>query len=265
MNSLMGYLNLLRFQIISPMKFYIWMKFNAKDAKIYSRCSCFGLEVMQQLNINRFAFNNQKGRVDFLMGTHSKISIFKLIKVRKFLKRKDVIYFISNQSNSRLSEINKIDCIFMDSYSELSDFLFREKDSGWSFAANYFDIDHGGNQKKFFKNEGLIPIENLKEIYSEFLSFISRKFPTTPIIFIHMPKFLEKRKEFIERNNEILKIIESMVGTYPNLHSININIDALPSEIKSGRQDPYHFTDKVYENYAGLIKSRMIAGLGSMD
>jgi hypothetical protein len=253
--------NIFKSKLISAVKLSIWNADHVNGVKILSRCSCFGLELLDRLNLTSSVFNIQKGRVDFLMGKYSKIPFTRNVLIANFLKRKDIIHFILRQNDFELTAFSKPDCIFMDSYSELSDFLFKSTKEGWCFAANYFDVDHGSNLKPFFENKGLLEIDEIKFLYKSYFAKLSENFPNVPIIFLHMPSILERRKEFIQRNADILKVINSIKDQYVNLHSISLNHQFDVLDEKKNRQDPYHFDDAVYERIADLIKLKKINGL----
>jgi hypothetical protein len=250
------------FNIIRFSKFTVFFKKlinkfkKNKNEYILARVACMGKDVLKILDPNIQIINIQKGRIDLL----NKFFVNDKLKpqmhsVHKFICRNDVISLIEEQYLFTWNyEKKPPKYIFMDSYSELTDQLFVHKKKKWMFCSNYSDINHSEVFNKNFSNEGLLDISFLKEHYMLFFDKIRKKFPFTPIIFLHFPTKLDTREKFRNRFEEIKYSIESIKDLYEPFYSISIDEQVIdwPSNIES-KSFPYHFNQETYDTFAREI------------
>ena len=65
----------------------------------------------------------------------------------------------------------KISCLIMDSFAELTDQKFVHRSGGWAFCCHYADINHTPEFDENFIRHGLLPIEEIENVYREFFEW----------------------------------------------------------------------------------------------
>ncbi len=176
------------------------------------------------------------------------------------LKRKDVFHFIVAQHDVGWKKFPAPKCVYMDSYSDISDFLFVNRDEGWGFAVNYFDVDHNDAFKARFKNGGLLALDDLKAFYMNFFSMIRAKYGAVPILFLQMPLILEKRREYVARGEAVRQIIASIKNNFEPFYCFDVDKDSfINSSTQEVKQDDlYHFDPEAYEHFAKLVSETSV-------
>ena len=255
--------------IISRLKwiFYIY-RFNYKLRKkaksknkdwIFGRVACMGQDVLKLTGSQTPLYNIQKGRVDYLYNLHHNTKLHtKTSKVVEFMSRKDIIPLIAQQEIFEWKSIGLPKLIFMDSYSELTDQLFVNREKHWCFCSNYSDLLHTPEFTNNFEVKGLIAIEDIENQYRDYFELLRERFPDTPIIFMHFPVKLDNREKFKIRYRSIQDAIERISKEFPHFYSISVDEKIIdwPEEKLPGIENfPYHFNNRTYQDFAEQIQS----------
>lgn len=244
---------------IRPILFSIRSRYrNRKEDWIMGRVACMGQDVLKLLNIGVPILNIQKGRVDYMnrIIEHPKYRA-RTTQVVSFIPRDDIKGLILQQE-IRYGNLKKPPIAFyMDSFSELTDQLFYHRKQNWYFCANYSDISHTPKFENMFETAGLLPIDTFLENYRYFFKLFRKRYESVPIIFMHFPIKLDKRKNFHLRYTKIKETIEQIETEFQPFYSITVDekIVDWPEELIPGHENfPYHYNKATYQNLANQIK-----------
>lgn len=256
MNFLKERLRFARWEAIDMTKIFLNQFFGSN--LIIGRFACLGNDVLLKLNLRQFAINIQKGRIDYLLNYQETTKIkTNTIQVINYLERKDIKYCIWQQEKLNILQVSKPKAIFFDSFSELTDQLFKHKKQGWEFCSNYTDINHQGSFEEEFQSLGLISLELLKTYYLDFFSYIRKRYGNVPIFFLHFPSILDKREKFKFRQKVILEIINNISANFEPFYSISVNDDIVDFDFSEQGNEvkfPYHYNTETYNAFVEKIK-----------
>ncbi|MXV17471.1 hypothetical protein [Hufsiella ginkgonis] len=211
---------------------------------VLGRTACLGQDVFN-LKFNKTTsakelINMQKVRADLFVDLANGKARPAAAVVGPFIARDNVYPFIVQQEKFEWGHPRKTaDWVLIDSFSELTDQKFTHRTEGWSFCANYSDLDHSPEFMSLFENKGLLDPDELEQTYVNFFSTINRRFPGKKIVFIHFPTTLDLREKFVERGDRIAKVINRLAGTFK---LTNLQIDARDVFPHSGDDFAYHFS-----------------------
>jgi len=150
--------------------------------------------------------NIQKGRIDTLLGYRYNPRLRpNTARTAPDFLRKDLIPFKAQQEAFASSSANPPIALFMDSFSELTDQLFTERQTRGSFCANYSDVEHSEAFTRDYECPGLLNLEDIEEYNRHFYEAIRAHFGRIPIIYFHFPIDFEKREKFRARYSAIVK------------------------------------------------------------
>jgi len=237
-----------------------------KRGWIMGRMACMGKDVLKLLNINAPLVNVQKGRVDYLN------SIFKDPKLKTrakrvcpHIKRNDIKELIIQQKILWEGSSKAPLAFFMDSFSELTDQRFYHKKQGWSFSANYSDIEHSANFMNTFESKGLLSVDDLIDSYRVFFDSIRQMYGQIPIIFMHFPVKLDERKKFKSRYKRIKEAIDQVKMEFQPFYSFEVNEEIVDWPKESSpelKSFPYHYNRETYQNLAKqIVKSDALSNV----
>ena len=231
---------------------------NRNNDWIMGRVACMGMDVLKILDIKAEIINIQKGRVDYLnnaiVDKKNKVAANKAIP---FIKRNDIKYLIFQQQIGYGIRKKPPLLLFMDSYSELTDQRFFNRENEWSIYANYSDINHSLEFKSKFKAEGLLDQNSLVDQYHKFFNSFRDKYGNVPIIFLHFSVKLDNREKFKLRHQNIKEAIEELKSEFMPFYSFEADdkIVDWPEERISGLENfPYHYNSSTYKNIAQQIE-----------
>lgn len=233
-------------------------KYNRAPFRVLARTACMGQEVMRELGWFNVALNHQKSRMDYLLKFSARAHIKpRCFQVEAHLKEKGVGPFIYQQTQD-FWKYKAPSVIFLDSYAELTDQLFINRQMGWQFLVNYGDINHSPDFENDFECQGLLNLDDLEECYSVFFSKIKAVYGSVPVIFLHFSTKLDNREKFKIRGQKILEIMSDLASQYQNIYSISVDDDVVDwSEFERGQECgglPYHFHTDVFKFFAGKIR-----------
>jgi hypothetical protein len=219
------------------------------------RYACLGAAVLEQLG-RKYKFHNiQKGRVDYLLNVRDNPSITCVPeKAVPYLARDYIASTIQQQAV--IFPDNEPELVLVDSFSELTDQLFRHKAEGWQFCCNYQDLTHDDGFTDAFENLGLMSIEEFKEAYMRMLQAINARWIGIPIIYLHFPDALEHREKFVRRARDIKRVVEECAAAVPNLFSFSVPSEIVkrPVVVEPRMENfPYHYNQETYEAFAEMI------------
>lgn len=226
------------------------------NPKVLGRVACLGTDVLSLLNLTRALNNHQKSRVDYLIKRNSDSKIAaKSSVVYQYLEKKYIAYCIEDQEKDFFS-YEKPQFIFMDSFSELTDQLFINKNDNSLFLANYSDINHSQSFKLNYDCEGLLHQSTILDNYRSFFGKVSEVYPNIPIFFLHFPTSLDSRVAFKDRGLEILRAIDLISGENSFLHSIFIEEELVTKSYEDSdelKDFPYHYGVSTYGEFSDKI------------
>lgn len=231
------------------------------QVSVLGRVACLGNEILVRLKLAKGLINHQKSRIDFLLELDKNPAIYTdASMVYPFLQRTYIIGTIEQQRSNFFYK-RKPNLIFLDSFSELTDQLFVNKQTGKKFLANYSDIFHSNSFNEVYNCSGLLPLDGLEDYYEKFFNKLFEVYPQTDVFFIHFPTTLETRDKFCIRGRLILKIIDHLSKIHPYLHSISID-DSLvfKSEDESDelKDFPYHYSETTYCAFVDKIRNILV-------
>jgi hypothetical protein len=240
----------------------------SKQPWVFSRTACLGNDVYALAQIPIARHNIQKGRCDelirrFLQQDKSRFSR----KLFGCLKRTDIFPLIIEQE--RIWWKNPApEFVFMDSYSELTDQLFHDKNKSVSFCANYADIKTVKADLSNINCHGLIKIEDIQDQYLRFFSMIHNLWPKAFIIFIHFPSHRETRVSFIHRAQAIREAIGQLQVDDKMIISLEMPSRAsedfqMPDDVVAD-EFPYHYDKQTYLIFASMLK-KAVSSLPSLS
>lgn len=219
------------------------------------RYACLGTAVLETLGRNYKMHNMQKGRIDYqLQVLQNSSRACKPDQVIQHLAREYIAPTIEQQV--RLCPDFTPELIFVDSFAELTDQIFRHKTKGWQFCSNWSDITHSDEFNNDFECLGLLGLDGLQEVYKKLLQTISLRWPGISIIYLHFPDVLEARENFVMRAREIRSAVEACALEYPNLYSLSVPSEIVkpPNLVEPGLENfPYHYSQTTYEAFAEMI------------
>lgn len=225
------------------------------------RHACLGYDVLKHFENLPIEVNFQKGRADLLMGYWEGSKLFpKSNQLSRAMARHDVLPLIR--------QLEYFDClpkrppkfILMDSFAELTDQLFSNKEQGWEFCCGYSDLLHTSELDHQYLSFGHLPLENLEDAYRKLFNLFNSRWGDVPILFLHFPIALETRDLYIERYTRISESIDSIALTMPNLISIRIdeNLVARPTNVNDELRDfPYHYSPDTYLLFKNAINHKL--------
>jgi len=225
---------------------------------VLGRIACMGQDVYGLLNTELPLWNIQKGRVDYLMQVAENPSLrIRPEQVVKYLQRNDIGPLLMEQWATQWLHFRPPALVYMDSYSELTDQMFVQRNTDWRFCCNYLDLDHERFPLSEFRGTGLLSEEDLEEAYARFFGFIRSRYGPVPILFLHFPTKLEQRSKFKLRHKLIVEVIEGLAEQYKPLYSIDLDpsIVRAPEDEVEGLEDfPYHYNQQTYEELARQVR-----------
>lgn len=221
------------------------------------RYACLGTAVLEALGRKYRMHNMQKGRVDYLLQVMDDPSLScKPDLTIPHLARDYIAPTIEQQAH--LCPDFRPELVFVDSFSELTDQMFRHKSQGWSFCCNYQDLRHDDGFADTFESLGLLELETLQARYTRILQTIRERWGDIPVIYLHFPDALEYREKFVERAREIRRIVDACAAAVPTLHSFSVPsaIVKHPAVVEPGMENfPYHYSQETYDAFAEMIRA----------
>jgi hypothetical protein len=224
--------------------------------KGYGRYACLGTAVLEVLGRRYKMHNLQKGRIDYLeQSLQIPANLCRPEQAVPFLARDYIAPTIAQQSV--LCPTFRPQVVFMDSFSELTDQMFRHKTEHWSFCCNYRDLLHDGALSDTFESLGLLDLSDLHERYVRLSKRARQLWGNIPIVYLHFPDTLESRENFILRAAEIRRVAEACAQAIPGFYSFSVPSDIVqpPRVVEVGMEDfPYHYSEETYRAFADLIR-----------
>ena len=227
---------------------------------VMGRIACLGSDVHRLIDARLPLVNTQKGRIDTLLGYRFNPQLRpNTARAASHFLRKDVIPFIAQQEAFAWPSANPPVALFMDSFSELTDQLFTERQMRRSLCANYSDVEHSEAFNRYYECPGLLNLEDIEEYYRDFYAAIRADFGRIPIIYLHFPIDLEKREKFRARHSAIVKAINAMTTEFAPFYSIEVDpgLPRWPDTRAPGNLEafPYHYHSSTYANLAAKVRA----------
>jgi hypothetical protein len=217
------------------------------------RHACLGYDSLNLMSKAPKGLNFQKGRVDLLLSLLSRPSCKpKASALKGLMQRKDIWPLIKQLEFFDALPKKAPKFIFMDSFAELTDQLFRNKRDGWLFACAYSDINHTPQFENEFESCGLLDVGKLEDRYTQLFEAFSARWGVVPILFLHFPIALEHRQLYIDRYQAIIEVIDRLTKRFPNLLPIRIDESEVAwpeSTSEELKNFPYHYDPNTYEKF----------------
>lgn len=227
---------------------FLWLSSLAGKKITPSRVACLGKDVFQ----NCALVNKQKLRLDVFLNQLGNKNLPTYQRISPYILRNDILPMMVQQCTHPWSKnlIKSSQFFVIDSYSELTDQEFRHRKTGWSFCANYNDINHYSDFDTHFESLGLLPLNRIEDTYKEFFNWLRSINPKITIVFIHFPTTLDQREKFQERG-EMINLAIKKLGL-ENFYDIRVNENL----VKSNQSDdfPYHFSDFTKNHFIKQLK-----------
>ena len=243
--------------LFKPKQIYKKLKSIFKpNSLLLARTACLGQDIIALKFSDIELVNHQKVRADLFLSWINGAKRPDANVVRPFMLRQDVFPFIEQQANLpwlSVKKSNKI--IIIDSFAELTDQKFVNKNEGWAFCCHYSDIEHSEAFENEFECQGLLDINSLESSYDSFFDYLTKTYPEKTIIFIHFPTTLDNRELYKKRGVEIKAAVNKLRSKYNNLISI-----ALADELILPHENddfPYHFGKETYSHFVTEINNAL--------
>ncbi len=221
---------------------------------VLGRVACLGQSLFNKMYRSRKNFylqNQQKLRLDIFL---EKKNLLKPDKIKEFIIENGIYSILKKEEKNLWEEYFKqgdFDFFIMDSFEELAEQKFTHKKEKWSFCTYYSQIEHSKKFNSEFLCEGLLDIDKIENVYSEFFDYFFKQVKDKKFIFIHFPTKFDNRENFKNRGKKILEVIEKMAEKYKNLFSISLDEEDVFQYDKS---IPYHFTEETEYCFVKKIK-----------
>jgi len=227
---------------------FLWFSSLAGKKIAPSRVACLGKDVFQNCTL----INKQKLRLDVFLNQLESKNLPSYQKINPYVLREDILPLMVQQCVDpwSLHLIKSSKFFVIDSYSELTDQEFRHRNGGWSFCANFSDINHRTDFDTHFESLGLLPLDRIEGTYKQFFNWLRLINPKITIIFIHFPTTLDQREKFRERG-EIIHLSIKKLGL-ENFYNIRIDENL----VHSNQCDdfPYHFSEFTKSQFIDLLE-----------
>lgn len=220
------------------------------------RFACLGTAVLDALGRRYKMHNLQKGRVDYQLQVMAEPARACRPELAVPHLAREYIAHTLVQQATLCPEFHP-EMVFVDSFSELTDQLFRHRKEGWQFCCNYLDLNHSDAFADSFESLGLLDLSGLEQAYEAMLQAIEARWPGTPVVYIHFPDALEPREKFVQRAREIRRVLDALAARHPHLHSFSVPAEIVrrPEVVEPGLEDfPYHYNQATYQAFADLIR-----------
>jgi hypothetical protein len=150
------------------------------------------------------------------------------------------------------------DIVILDSYSELTDQLFVDRELGAKFLANFGDVNVTDRFSQRFQCRGLLPINDLLGSYLKFFGKIREVYGPIPVVFIHFPVVRDSRQKFRERGEAITKAILEATNTY-SIISLSLRDEEVDNPPKGAAlaEFPYHYGPHTYLRFAEKMRTAL--------
>lgn len=255
-------------KIVTPANFKLYLRYSVKPLQwriktsrhswIFGRIACMGHDVLSMVNPSLPVLNVQKGRVDYLLDAANAPDISAhAFKVAPFLERQDILPLIAQESDLTWLKLPPPSVVFMDSYSELTDQLFSHRRKGWRFCCNYSDLSHSNSFRAHFKEDGLLPPENILVQYRNFFRMVRKRWQNVPVIFLHFPVKLDNREKFRARYKNIYECITRISKEFQPFFSLTVDesvVDWPEVRIPDLKNFPYHYNKNTYQAFADKVR-----------
>ena len=213
---------------------------------VASRVACLGKELFSEWGL----INQQKSRADVFLKSLGHEIKPRYSEIMPFIRRKDILPLIAQQCGMPWDKIGIPGRLFiMDSFSELTDQEFVHKKEGWSFCANYSDIDHNAEFKETFDAKGLLPVSQFEKTYKDFFEWLFSKNSNITILYLHFPTALDERPQFRER----ARCLHSALQMWEGKGIVNVSITDNMVSHAGGDAFPYHYSDATYNEFRELL------------
>ncbi len=224
------------------------------------RYACLGVAVLNQLGRGSKFHNVQKGRSDYLLQLLADASVkCQPACVRPFLSREYIAPVIDQQVH--ICPDFAPEMILVDSFSDLTDQVFRHRAQGWKFCCNYQDLAHGPDFDEIFESLGLLNLGELEANYRRLLGLIEARWPGTPVVYLHFPDALEQRETFLTRAKIIREVVARCAADCHNFYSFSVPASVVkpPDEVEPGLKDfAYHYNMGTYAAFADMIRTNPV-------
>ncbi|MFV0626585.1 MAG: hypothetical protein ACK5N8_04475 [Alphaproteobacteria bacterium] len=230
-----------------------------RDKKVVlSRTVCLGQFVWENLYSEEYEIiNHCKNRIDYCLKINDKPDLV--------VDYDEVSSYVINQNaegniyrknmlfaeTKDIFKYTKTPMLIMDSFSELTDKLFINKQNEKMFLFHYKDLIHDSDFDEKYECLGLLPIDEIKNYYNLFFERVINVYGKIPIIYMHFPMDFEVREEYQKRVCEILGAINELQKKYDNL--ISITADTVEENLVD--KNIYHFSQNTYYDIAKKIDS----------
>lgn len=231
-NALKRYLYNLKYQFIR------------RDNIVFCRVACLGKDIVK-LHFGRDVklINHQKLRIDVFVNSFitKQNPLLNSRTIEKHMFRKDIYPLIENQEKLNWDNyFFSSRYVVIDSYSELTDQLFKSKKHNFVFCSNYSDINHTDAFYQDFECQGLLNTEDIFKYYVIFMDFFRKKYPKKIIVLIFFPVLFDTREKFLSRGKEILCVFKRLEKMYNFVKLLELD----DSVIRQSDDDdfPYHMS-----------------------
>lgn len=220
--------------------------------KILCRTACLGNFALANIDWGGYLIcNHQKNRVDYCLEIDGdKKKRINISSVLNYTPREHQhLLSVYVQERNNIFKYTNVKAIIMDSFSELTDQMFKSKYNNSLFCTHYANVLHNTEFNNEYECLGLLPSETLEKYYSKFFCKLRNKYKNIPIIFINFPAKYDDRQKFKERAINIKNVINRLSRKYkikvltPDYVERNIEDNAV-----------YHFSK---ESYLKLSKEIM--------
>ena len=215
---------------------------------------------MQRLNLDKYKIIPfHKNRIDYCLDI--------LENPEHIVDRNDALKYVMpdlheflNPQSEDIFACDNVKMVIMDSFTDLTDKMFIRKSDGRRFTMLYRNIDHTTDFDMRYECADMIPLEALSKLYDKFFDKLIKCYGNIPVLFLEFSSKFDNRKQFIDREKEIHKALETISKKYPNVKSIKMDV----VEPHSTDGFPYHYSEHTYDVLAEKIAKQYNLTLKSL-
>ena len=233
-------------KIYDKLKYHYWVCWKSV---VITRTVCLGNWAFERIDTKKLKIVNYgQNRVDFALNVHQDKSTnadaFEILKYTKKEYRSYKNYYWAEEQD--LFKHKRVKAFVIDSFSELVDQLFVEKEGKHSFCTIYRTVKDT-KLCDLYDCLGLLDIDLIKKYYLAFFKELRKVYQDIPIVFIHFSTVFETRENFIARAVQIEKAIDE-INREENMRIIQIK----PRIVEHHETDPnvYHYSKNTYDDVA---------------
>lgn len=218
--------------------------------KILMRAACLGFLTFKNINTSKYdLISLNKQRVDYIQACQTNPNVrLKSDSVKAYPREEAMLQERWATQETDIFAQKNVKFLVMDSFAEMADKRFRNKENGMEICAGYAEIKKESDFFEKYEDLGLIDLDTLENKYRKFFSDVINQYGEISILYLVFSTQFETRDLYISRRKQILEILKKLQTEFKNLYVLEPKILAQNPDGQT-----YHYSDKTYKNFAEKI------------